>query len=152
MNIYQDLTFTLNLSDIDQSEYFTILKYIKSKSIDRINTYTYTDDGTDLTSSQSEFVKKFTNFKMLEIQKDIDDKAEDLFQLIRRLVAEQIGIPEDGISVDTSLKDIGFDSLDEFELKLAIEDMGDMDIDDGDISHIKTISDIMKYLQDRYTL
>jgi acyl carrier protein len=67
---------------------------------------------------------------------------------IKELIAEELGIEEDVINMESSLsEDLGADSLDAIELIMAIEEAFDVEIDDSDASKIKLVSDIVNYLE-----
>ena len=69
---------------------------------------------------------------------------------VRRLVRAQLGWHDDHeISDDLSKEDAGFDSIDEIELIMMIEDRFEIEMHDNEIEKLSTINDIVKYLEDR---
>ena len=73
-----------------------------------------------------------------------------VFDKIKEIIAEQLGVEEDVITVDTNLmKDLEADSLDAVEIIMAIEDEYDIEIPDEDAEKFQTVTDIVKYVEDR---
>lgn len=72
-----------------------------------------------------------------------------MFEKIRDLIAEKIGVEPEEISMDTSFADdLEADSITLFELVMAIEDEYDIEVDDESIEKIVTVGDIIKYLEE----
>ncbi len=71
-----------------------------------------------------------------------------IFEKIKNLLAEQLDADENDMTMDTDIaKDLGADSLDVVELLMAIEDEFDIEIPDEEIENIKTIGDLVEYIQ-----
>ena len=63
------------------------------------------------------------------------------------LVEDRLGVRRSEISPEKDLvNDFGADSLDSVELIMAIEQQFDIEIPDSDTENIRTIGDILKYL------
>ena len=72
-----------------------------------------------------------------------------IFDKIKELIAEQLGVEEDVITMDTNLmKDLEADSLDAVEIIMAIEDEYDIEVPDEDAEKFQTVTDIVKYVED----
>ena len=72
-----------------------------------------------------------------------------VFDKIKEIIAEQLGVEEDVITVDTNLmKDLEADSLDAVEIIMAIEDEYDIEVPDEDAEKFQTVTDIVKYVED----
>ncbi|MFP4287071.1 MAG: acyl carrier protein [Candidatus Izemoplasmataceae bacterium] len=72
-----------------------------------------------------------------------------VFEKIKTIIADELGIEEDIIELDSDLTDdLGADSLDAVELIMAIEEEFDVQIDDSAAQEIKTVQDIVDYLED----
>ena len=68
---------------------------------------------------------------------------------IRTLLSEQLDIEEDDITMDSKIADdLGADSLDVVDLIMAIEDEFEVEIPDEDIENIKTVGDVVNYIND----
>jgi len=77
--------------------------------------------------------------------------SEDrIFQTVRQLIAEKLGLEEDEITLESSfLDDLGADSLDLVELIMAFEEEYDMEIPDEDAERIVTVGDAVEYIRQR---
>ncbi len=70
------------------------------------------------------------------------------FDKIKGIIAEQLGVEEDAITMDTNLmKDLEADSLDAVEIIMAIEDEFDMEVPDEDAEKFQTVADIVNYVE-----
>ena len=73
-----------------------------------------------------------------------------MFDKIKKMIAEQLGDDENSISEETSFKDdLGADSLDLFELVMAMEDEFDVEIPTDDLEKMLTVGDVVNYLKDK---
>ena len=69
---------------------------------------------------------------------------------IKSIVAEQLGVDEDQVTEDASfVDDLGADSLDTVELIMAFEEEFDIEIHDEDAQKIKTVKDVMDYIESK---
>ena len=65
-----------------------------------------------------------------------------IFEKIASILAEQFGIEQDEITMDTSFEDLGADSLDVVELTMALEEeFGIGEMEEEDLSGICYVSD-----------
>lgn len=72
---------------------------------------------------------------------------EEIFEKVRTLVAEKLGVDEDEIELESNLEeDLGADSLDLVDLTMAIEDEFGVRVEDEELENIKTVEDIVKKL------
>jgi acyl carrier protein len=72
-----------------------------------------------------------------------------VFEKIKEIVVEQLGIDEDDVTMNTHLmKDLEADSLDAVEIIMAIEDEFDIEVSDEDAEKFQMIGDIVKYVED----
>jgi len=66
---------------------------------------------------------------------------------IKKIIVDQLGIDESKITEDSSfVDDLDADSLDIVELIMAFEEEFDIEISDKDVEKMKTIGDVIKYL------
>ncbi len=71
-----------------------------------------------------------------------------VFERIKELLAEQLDASADEMKMETNIaEDLGADSLDVVELLMAIEDEFEVEVPDEEIENIKTISDLVKYIE-----
>ena len=82
-------------------------------------------------------------------------KCQDLgfflmLEKMKEIIAEQLGVEEDEITPDTSFKeDLGADSLDLFELTMALEEEYDTEIPAEELEDIETVGDVIEYLREK---
>jgi acyl carrier protein len=66
---------------------------------------------------------------------------------IKEIIVEQLGVDAKQITPDASfIDDLGADSLDTVELVMAFEEEFDIEIPDEDAEKIRTVRDVMNYL------
>jgi acyl carrier protein len=77
-----------------------------------------------------------------------------VFERVRAIVVEQLGVEEDEVTPAASfVDDLNADSLDLVELSMSLEeeftsDVGDLEISDEDAEKIATVQDAVDYLKD----
>lgn len=68
---------------------------------------------------------------------------------IKEMVAENLGVDAATITEESSFKDdLGADSLDLFELVMALEEEFEIEIPTEDLEQIATVGDVIKYIND----
>lgn len=72
----------------------------------------------------------------------------DIFEKVRSLISEQLDIDEDKITPETTFEDIDADSLDVVELVMALEEEFDLEIADEAVENIKTVADVVSYIEE----
>lgn len=73
-----------------------------------------------------------------------------MFDKVKQMIAEQLSADAASITEETSFKDdLGADSLDLFELVMAMEDEFNVEIPTDDLEKLLTVGDVMKYLKDK---
>ena len=71
-----------------------------------------------------------------------------MLEKMKEIIAEQLGVEEDEITLDTSFKeDLGADSLDLFELTMALGEEYDIEIPAEELEEIETVNDVVEYLK-----
>ena len=71
-----------------------------------------------------------------------------VFEKIKEILAGQLDVDAEEMALDTKIADdLGADSLDVVELLMAIEDEFDVEIPDDEIEKLKTIGDVVEYIQ-----
>ncbi|MCH8291928.1 acyl carrier protein [Candidatus Poribacteria bacterium] len=69
---------------------------------------------------------------------------------ITKIIAEQLQVDEGQITSDSSfMDDLGADSLDTVELIMALEEEFEIEIPDSDAEQIRTVQDVINYLNER---
>lgn len=73
-----------------------------------------------------------------------------MLEKMRETIAEQLNCDGETIGLDTSFKDdLGADSLDLFELVMALEEEYGLEIPAEELSDVETVGDIIEYLKNK---
>ena len=73
-----------------------------------------------------------------------------MLEKMSEMIAEQLNCDAAGITAETSFKDdLGADSLDLFELVMALEDEYSVEIPAEDLENLATVGDVMNYLKEK---
>lgn len=73
-----------------------------------------------------------------------------MLERIKEIVAESLGTEVGTLTESTSFKeDLGADSLDLFEMVMALEEEFNVEIPTEDLEGIQTIGDVEAYIQNR---
>ena len=71
---------------------------------------------------------------------------------VKELLAAQLNISKDKIQDDSKLvEDLGADSLDMVEMLMTLEDEFGVSISDEDALNLKTVADIVSYIEKKIT-
>lgn len=73
-----------------------------------------------------------------------------MLEKMKEIIAEQLGVSEDEVTLEASFKDdLDADSLDLFELVMALEEGYDVEIPSDDLTELNTVGDVINYLKDK---
>ena len=73
-----------------------------------------------------------------------------MLEKMSEMIAEQLNCDAAWITAETSFKDdLGADSLDLFELVMALEDEYSVEIPAEDLQNLATVGDVMNYLKEK---
>lgn len=73
-----------------------------------------------------------------------------VFDKIKDIIVEQLDVEEDAVTMEASITDdLGADSLDVVDLVMSIEESFDVEIPDEEVENIKTVGDIVKYIENK---
>ena len=71
-----------------------------------------------------------------------------ILEKLQSLIADQLGVDGNTITMDTNFEeDLGVDSLDIVELSMALEEFDIGEMSEEDLAGIKTVGDLVRYLQ-----
>ena len=75
----------------------------------------------------------------------------DIFEKVKDLIADQLDVDDkESITEASSITDdLGADSLDVVDLVMALEDEFSVEIPEDEVENIKTVGDIVKYIEDK---
>ena len=73
-----------------------------------------------------------------------------MLELIRQNLSEMLSVDPSEITMDTRfVEDLGVDSLDMVELIQNLEEEDNVEFDAEDMSELKTVGEVISYLQDK---
>ena len=73
-----------------------------------------------------------------------------MLEKMRQILSEQFNYEEDTITEETNFKDdLGADSLDLFELVMALEEEYSIEIPADDLTNLTTVGSVIDYLKDK---
>ena len=73
-----------------------------------------------------------------------------VFEKVKAILSEQFDVEEDSITLESSITDdLGADSLDVVDLLMSIEDEFEVEVPDSEVENIKTVGDLVKYIEDK---
>ena len=73
-----------------------------------------------------------------------------MLEKMKSIIAEQLNVDEAEIREESNFKDdLGADSLDLFELVMALEEEFGVEIPSEDLGSIATVKDVIDYLKDK---
>lgn len=73
-----------------------------------------------------------------------------VFDKIKDIIVERLDVEEDAVTMEASItEDLGADSLDVVDLVMSIEESFDVEIPDEEVENIKTVGDIVKYIENK---
>jgi len=67
---------------------------------------------------------------------------------VKEIICEQLGVSEEEVTPEASfIEDLGADSLDLVELVMALEEEYDIEVSDEDAEKIRTVRDVLGYIE-----
>ena len=74
---------------------------------------------------------------------------EEIFQKLKGIVVEQLGVDEEDVTMDASfVEDLNADSLDLVELIMSLEEEFGMEISDEDAEKIQKVQDAVEFIEE----
>lgn len=71
-----------------------------------------------------------------------------ILEKIKDIMEEELGKDRNEVTLESDIiKDLGLDSLDIVTLIMAVEDEYGFTADDGEIVNLKTVGDVVKYIE-----
>ncbi len=73
-----------------------------------------------------------------------------MLEKMKEMVSEQLSVDESAVTETASFKeDLGADSLDLYELIMALEEEYDVEIPSDDLESLNTVGDVMDFLKSK---
>ena len=71
-----------------------------------------------------------------------------IFDRVKEMIVEELNVPAEKVTLEARLaEDLGADSIDAVELIMNIEDEFKIEVSDEQAQSIKTVGDLVKYIQ-----
>ena len=72
-----------------------------------------------------------------------------IFDKVKEILVDQLDVEDEKVTMEASIiDDLGADSLDLVDLVMSLEEEFDVEIPYEQVENIKTVSDIVKYIED----
>ena len=72
-----------------------------------------------------------------------------IFDKVKSIIVDQLDVDEDKVTANANIQDdLGADSLDIVDLVMSFEDEFDLEIPDDQVENIKTVGDVVKYIEE----
>ena len=68
-----------------------------------------------------------------------------VFEEIREVICEQLGIEKEEVTLETTFDELGADSLDLFQIVIELEEKYEIQIEE--VENLKTINDAVEYVK-----
>ena len=73
-----------------------------------------------------------------------------MFEKVVNLIVEEVGVDAEKVTMESSFKDdLNIDSLDLFEMVMALEEEFDVEIPSEDLEKMDTVGDIVAYIESK---
>lgn len=70
-----------------------------------------------------------------------------IFDRIKKVVCEQLGVTEDEVKLETTFEELGADSLDLFQVVIELEEEFSIQLEDAE--NMKSIQDAVTYVESK---
>jgi acyl carrier protein len=71
----------------------------------------------------------------------------ELVERVRKVIAKQMRIPVENVTIDSTFEQLGMDSLDGVNLLFEVEEEFDISIDDEESRSIKSVREMVKGIE-----
>jgi len=72
-----------------------------------------------------------------------------VLEKLKEILVDQLDVEEENVTLEASItEDLGADSLDVVDLIMSLEEEFGLEIPDEEVENIKTVGDIVKYIED----
>lgn len=73
----------------------------------------------------------------------------ETLEIMQKAIKKELGRDFDNITATTPFEDMAMDSLEVVQMVMAIEEAFDIEIDDDDVDSLKTVGDLIDYIEER---
>jgi len=72
-----------------------------------------------------------------------------IFDKLKEIIKDELGFETDALTLESTLEDMGADSLDAVELIMAIEEAYDIEIAEEDAGQFTSLGNIVSYIESK---
>ena len=73
-----------------------------------------------------------------------------IFEKVKSIIVDQLDVDEDKVTMNANIQDdLGADSLDIVDHVMSFEDEFDLEIPDDQVETIKTVGDVVKFIEEK---
>ncbi|MGN0589068.1 MAG: acyl carrier protein [Ruminiclostridium sp.] len=73
-----------------------------------------------------------------------------IFEKVKSIIVDQLDVDEEKVTMNANIQDdLGADSLDIVDLVMSFEDEFDLEIPDDQVETIKTVGDVVKFIEEK---
>ncbi|MCL2033385.1 MAG: acyl carrier protein [Oscillospiraceae bacterium] len=73
-----------------------------------------------------------------------------IFDKVKAILVDQLDVEDESVTMESLIIDnLGADSLDVVDMVMSLEEEFDMEIPDDEIENMKTVGDIVKYIESK---
>ena len=81
--------------------------------------------------------------------KEISGGNRMIFDQLKEMIKDELGFETEGLSLMSTLEDMGADSLDAVELIMAIEEAYEIEISETDAGQFTSLGNIVSYIESK---
>ncbi|HWP30258.1 MAG TPA: acyl carrier protein [Fimbriimonadales bacterium] len=75
---------------------------------------------------------------------------DNIFERVKEVIVAELACKEEDVTPDARfVEDLGADSLDVVQLVMVLEDKFQIDIPDEDVERLRTVDDVVNYIQQK---
>ena len=72
-----------------------------------------------------------------------------VFDRVKEIIVDELGVDAEAVTIDSTLEDLGADSLDAVELIMALEEEYDLEIAEDDAKAMNSVKNIVDYIESK---
>ena len=72
-----------------------------------------------------------------------------IFDRVKEIIVDELGVEGSSVTMESTLEDLGADSLDAVELIMALEEEYDLEIAEEDARAMKSVKNIVEYIENQ---
>ncbi|MBQ1787041.1 MAG: acyl carrier protein [Turicibacter sp.] len=70
-----------------------------------------------------------------------------IFDRVKEIIVDELGVEGSAVTMESTLEDLGADSLDAVELIMALEEEYDLEFAEDEVKAMKSVKNIVDYIE-----